>query len=90
MSSDIVDDLHEAEDRVGLLETTLARVLDSLPAHWHDDVVDEARQVLADKYARPSCDEDCADDCCGSPRHVDQEFNYDTEEWEDMTTEGHP
>ncbi len=83
MSDDIVDDLHAAEDRIGALEIVLGNLLDSLPAHWHDNVVDEARTVLDDRYERPSCDEDCDREICGSPRHYNQTFNLNLGVWED-------
>lgn len=73
MSADMVDDLHEAEDRIGALEHVLRRLLDSLPEEWHDNFVDDARTTLEAGYQRPSCDEDCADEFCGSPRHWPEE-----------------
>ncbi len=44
---------------------------------------DELEHLLT-PYERPSCDEDCDNEFCGSPRHVNQEFNDDTYEWEDI------
>jgi hypothetical protein len=88
MSVDIVDDLHAAEDRIGLLEVTLQRLVDAVDTDEdvgseYGDALDTARGVLAARYERPSCDEDCDDEFCGSPRHYDQEFNETTGEWED-------
>ncbi len=48
MSTDIVDDLHAAEDHIRRLEHVLGRLVDILPDHWRFiDVVVEAHQALA-------------------------------------------
>ena len=84
MSTDIVDDLHAAEDRIGLLEHTLSDLLECIRLETLDGIaLDAARAVLNDRYERPSCDEDCDDEFCGSPRHNDQEYNNILREWED-------
>lgn len=71
MSADIVDDLHAAEDRIGVLEHALRELLDSplLPGLSkvpvfpdeieHERVVRAARLAVDfDDYCRPSCDEE--------------------------------
>jgi hypothetical protein len=50
---------------------------------YREMLINEIRAAHAAKYERPSCDEDCDDECCGSPRHYDQTFNDATGEWED-------
>ena len=92
MSADTVDDLHAAEDRIGLLETSLRLIrsrVEGLPDHpwipgvnFDDGEIMGALAVLDVPYVRPSCDEDCDNEFCGSPRHHDQEFNEATGEWE--------
>ncbi len=46
--------------------------------------VETALYALVDTYERPSCDEDCADDCCGSPRHYNQDWDDDSGQWVDI------
>lgn len=73
MSADMVDNLHYAEDRVGLLETRLKEAqewVDSDHPLWF-----HIASALSDTYCRPSCawlwegecqDED-GEDNCGCP-----------------------
>jgi hypothetical protein len=94
MSTDIVDDLHAAEDRIGVLETLLETIHGFARDHpWtglgdahsypgYETLLADISMRTADRYERPSCGEDCDDEFCGSPRHYDQEFNEATREWE--------
>lgn len=82
MSLDIVDDLHAAEDRIGLLEMALENVLALVPPPIIGCDMEEVRianAVLADPFCRPSCEQEKEwaeddpgyehDDCCGCPCH---------------------
>lgn len=94
MSSDVVDDLHAAEDRIGLLEGLLDEIHAWATDHpWtgladasgypgYENLMAKITYATTTKYERPSCDEDCDDEFCGSPRHYNQEFNETTREWE--------
>ncbi len=96
MSYDLVDDLHAAEDRIGVLETLLENVFswgrdhpatglaDACDYPGYENLFLEIQVATVNRYERPSCDEDCDNEFCGSPRHVDQEFNDDAHEWEDI------
>lgn len=80
MSGDTVDDLHAAEDLVGLLTGALDSLVLSLtgpPADYnvYAEALDGAIAALAEgqTYCRPSCehedDEWLCGDCCGCPGH---------------------
>lgn len=76
MSLDLVDDLHAAEERIGLLEACLREVLGWL----HNGRPAGAAAALADTYCRPSCADHDHDDCddeealdCGCPAHPSME-----------------
>lgn len=83
MSVDSVDDLHNAEDRIGLLESIIEQLLEYPGGSDKVRVETAARAALADRYERPTCEDPCIDEFCGSPAHYDQEFNETTGEWED-------
>ncbi len=100
MSADIVDDLHAAEDRIGLLETLMERVYswgrdhpwtglaDAYGYPGYENLFLQIQVATVNRYERPSCDEDCVDEYCGSPRHFDQEFDEEAHEWKDITDDG--
>lgn len=94
MSIDMVDELHAAEDRIGVLETLLETIHGFARDHpWtglgdaynyegYETLLADISMRTTDRYERPSCDEDCDDDTCGAPRHNDQEWNNSTGTWE--------
>lgn len=72
MSTDIVDDLHAAEEKIGYLQHVLQRVADGTNDDTWGDEIDAA---LA-PYCRPSCEDHDHDDPtdldaedCGCPGH---------------------
>jgi hypothetical protein len=79
MSADMVDDIHNAEDRIGLLEHVLRELLDSplLPPldrvpfsdaeKEHERVVRAARLAEIDEYCRPTCAFLWEDECQDGP-----------------------
>ena len=87
MSIDMADDLHAAEDRIGVLEAALRSALDLLavgpPAPTDPEctskgmkrrqVIVELLAIAAEGFCRPSCEdpETCDDECCGCACHND-------------------
>lgn len=72
MSTDVVDDLHAAEDMIGTLMTAIDAIVGAWESGDLAGAVNEAAG-LTGPWCRPSCgaegDEgiDCGDDTCGCP-----------------------
>lgn len=77
MSVDMVDLLHDAEERVVALERLLSRVADGFAIGLIDDgLVADVREAIEPPYCRSSCEDDDAavhDDDCGCPCHWQRE-----------------
>ncbi|WP_116996326.1 hypothetical protein [Desertimonas flava] len=80
MSDDIIDDLHAAEDHIGVLEQAIEDLLAA--GTFEPGATDRARSLLG-SYERPSCDEDCDNEFCGSPRHNTQVWDDVADVWVD-------
>lgn len=78
MSIDVIDDLHNAEDRIGLLESVLRELLDeplmprldrvpfTAEEQSYEYAVRNARSAVDfEEYCRPSCQggDECGDEC---------------------------
>lgn len=81
LSADTIDDLHDAEDRIGQLTSALGRLIAAYEvAAWlSPDVIATVKALATSTYCRPSCGADgpraaCeADDDCGCPCHASED-----------------